>query len=466
MKPLFTLLGLSMAWSIQAQTTEEWQQIGDELTISTTTTDYIALEFDQFGTAYYAYSNNASNSSLNVYKMDGSWTQVGPSDITSGAFIRNKALTFDTLGVPIVAITDGTNNLSVLKFNGTNWDTLGVDGFAGTDGTNYRVSMTMDSVTNQPVVAYRDDVSNKLCIQTFNGTNWNYLNGGQNISVGAASLIDITVDYANRKLVAYAEGAKADTAVVLMTYDGATQWQAASGTDSVASVAPVKNLEIDGSDAYPTIGYISASDDSIYYHRLQGFPTWAQYATPIGYADFYTDIAVKRSKFMTSNIYPGAHFAYADPEAVYGITTKKAKDQDFSTTGTVQAEILGAAGFDSNTPYDVTFGIDQDDSLYVAFGSPVTAIKVYKLRTVSTASISQANKANLQIFPNPSNGLVTISTDLQEAKLKVIDTSGKTLYRSTINGNSTIDLSDLSNGLYFIQITQNAKVITKRIIIE
>lgn len=466
MKTTITLLFFAFGLTLTAQTIQEWQQIGDELIVPTTTDEYVALEFDQFGTAYYAYSNNSSNSSLNVYKMDGSWTQVGPSDITSGAFIRNKAIAFDTLGVPAVAITDGTGNLSVLKFNGANWDTLGIAGFANTDGTNYRISMTMDSVTNQPVVAYRDNASNKLCVQSFDGNNWDYLNGGQDISAGSASLIDITVSYSNTKLVAYAEGAKADTAVVLMTYTGATLWDACdgSGTDSIASNSSVKNLEIDYSDGFAAIAYINATDDSIYYNRLQGFPTWAEFGGAIGYADFYTDIAVQRSNQQTSSINPGAYFAYADPEEVYGITAKKVADGGFTSSNTAQT--LGDAGFDSNTPYDVALGIDQHDSLYVAFGSPVVGIKVYKYRTISSASLEQEKSADFQVFPNPTNGIVNIKSSLKTAQLKVIDISGKTQLTTVVNGNTKIDLSDLNKGLYFMQITDNDKVFTKRIIVQ
>ncbi|MEX2483290.1 MAG: T9SS type A sorting domain-containing protein [Brumimicrobium sp.] len=468
MKTTITLLFFALCFSLTAQVTHEWQQIGDDLIVTTTTDEYVALEFDQFGTAYYAYSNNSSNSSLNVYKMDGSWTQVGPSDITTGAFIRNKAITFDTLGVPIVGITDGTGNLSVLKFNGGNWDTLGITGFANTDGTNYRISMTMDSVTNQPVVAYRDNTSNKLCVQSFDGNNWNYLNGGQDISAGSASLIDITVNYANTKLVAYAEGAKADTAVVLMTYTGATLWDACdgNGTDSIASNSSVKNLEIDYSDGYAAIAYINANNDSIYYNRLQGFPTWAEFTNPIGYADFYTDIAIKRSNHLTSETFPGAHFAFADAEEVYGVTVKKVRDGNFQTGGSNMAQTLGNAGFDSNTPYDVALGIDQHDSLYVAFGSPVVGIKVYKYRTISTTSQKQEKSMDFQVFPNPSNGMVDIKSSSKNTQLKVVDVSGKTHFTTTINGNTKIDLSNLNSGLYFMQITESDNVFTKRLIIQ
>ncbi|MFT5725722.1 MAG: hypothetical protein ACI9JN_002849 [Bacteroidia bacterium] len=77
--------------------------------------------------------------------------------------------------------------------------------------------------------------------------------------------------------------------------------------------------------------------------------------------------------------------------------------------------------------------------------------------------------SNLDVFPNPSNGLVTLrfkSTNGNESSLSVIDTKGSVVYGATLTGVGTqihaLDLSDLSAGLYLLKINNQAK----RLLIE
>jgi hypothetical protein len=71
-------------------------------------------------------------------------------------------------------------------------------------------------------------------------------------------------------------------------------------------------------------------------------------------------------------------------------------------------------------------------------------------------SATQSIDASLNVFPNPSNGLFTITGIEQNANISIYNTLGvliKTLQTEKIN--TEIDLSDYSNGIYFIKLKNN-----------
>jgi hypothetical protein len=76
---------------------------------------------------------------------------------------------------------------------------------------------------------------------------------------------------------------------------------------------------------------------------------------------------------------------------------------------------------------------------------------------------------NVNIFPNPSNGLFNISKSntIEISKIKVFDTNAKLLKEIVTNidnQNNAIDLSELSKGIYFIEISNKDDKTVKKII--
>jgi arginine repressor len=84
--------------------------------------------------------------------------------------------------------------------------------------------------------------------------------------------------------------------------------------------------------------------------------------------------------------------------------------------------------------------------------------------------ISEFNisKALLKVFPNPTNGLFTISLtnmDEEKAKLSVQNILGKTVYTTNTITNREINLQHLVNGTYFLQVQMGGENYTQKIII-
>jgi hypothetical protein len=82
------------------------------------------------------------------------------------------------------------------------------------------------------------------------------------------------------------------------------------------------------------------------------------------------------------------------------------------------------------------------------------------------------DKDNITISPIPSNGKIKITgsyIDLANANIVVVDQSGKEVYRLlNKDGNNVLelDLHFLQNGVYYIKINSQNKVITKKIVIN
>jgi hypothetical protein len=79
--------------------------------------------------------------------------------------------------------------------------------------------------------------------------------------------------------------------------------------------------------------------------------------------------------------------------------------------------------------------------------------------------------AGIQVYPSIGKGTVYINgtqENIANADIVVIDGSGRPVHRlhNGANTNITLDLNNLANGFYFIQIHSKAKTIVQKIIIN
>lgn len=74
--------------------------------------------------------------------------------------------------------------------------------------------------------------------------------------------------------------------------------------------------------------------------------------------------------------------------------------------------------------------------------------------TCKTTGLNTFNEENISIYPNPSNEIINFNINLTEYEVNFIDITGKVIINS-IN-KSKIDVSDLQEGIYTIQIKNNS----------
>jgi len=68
----------------------------------------------------------------------------------------------------------------------------------------------------------------------------------------------------------------------------------------------------------------------------------------------------------------------------------------------------------------------------------------------------------LDIFPNPTSGIINISGLSEPAELKVYSIQGQ-LLKSAAQVQNTVDISDLPAGVYFLNISTGDKTFLKKI---
>jgi hypothetical protein len=109
-----------------------------------------------------------------------------------------------------------------------------------------------------------------------------------------------------------------------------------------------------------------------------------------------------------------------------------------------------------------------------AYGSGET--EDYYITLVDAISTGKEldNSSNFQIFPNPSNGIVTIDFREKLSKtfqIKVLNAEGQLVYseaESNFKGSykNTLDFSNFSKGIYFVQFVTDNKVLSKKMILQ
>lgn len=97
--------------------------------------------------------------------------------------------------------------------------------------------------------------------------------------------------------------------------------------------------------------------------------------------------------------------------------------------------------------------IPNTASIYFDF-NPAIVTNTFSTEFVMTMGISEFSNDTFSAYPNPSNGRVTLSSKNNTLinSVTINDISGKTVQQSTISSATAIlDLSHLSNGIYFLK---------------
>jgi hypothetical protein len=97
--------------------------------------------------------------------------------------------------------------------------------------------------------------------------------------------------------------------------------------------------------------------------------------------------------------------------------------------------------------------IHNTAAIYFDYNAAVLTNTV--LNTIQTAtSVKELNISSFVVYPNPSNGLVTVSSTDMISKVVVMNILGEVVKSITADSKQiTVDITDLKSNVYFLQIT-------------
>lgn len=111
--------------------------------------------------------------------------------------------------------------------------------------------------------------------------------------------------------------------------------------------------------------------------------------------------------------------------------------------------------------------IPNTASIYFDF-NPAIVTNTYTTEFVNALSTDTFDQNAFTLYPNPTSGMVTIAlkdTSVTIDTLHVIDVSGKTVLRKTVNDSkAVVDLTALANGMYFIQLKAGQQEKTVKVV--
>ncbi len=149
------------------------------------------------------------------------------------------------------------------------------------------------------------------------------------------------------------------------------------------------------------------------------------------------------------------------------------------TTGTDCNNCVGAQWTGTNTTFNTySYGLTALNAetniifriVFISDGSVNqlgAKVDDFVINGVLSSESFEANQ--IAVFPNPSNGIFNIAFgNLDPNKIEVYDISGKLILQKNklqvSDNQANIDLSNASNGVYFVKISTENNTITKRII--
>lgn len=183
---------------------------------------------------------------------------------------------------------------------------------------------------------------------------------------------------------------------------------------------------------------------------------------------------------MSDTLFTGGTANIAPDFWVYAKNLTNGHDTLKNLSVGTAAEFVSAWATMSSTVIEGKNGIDYE--LPVVYGVPTASdldpINYYYMQgtgftnaclsPVSTNEL-EVQAANIKVYPNPTNGLlnVDLNTLTEDVNIDVFNIVGQQV-QSIQNARNltTLDLSNVSNGVYFVRISNDEAVISKKVIVS
>ena len=404
----------------------EWSDVGEIGKLGSV--PKIAVDAQNSVFVSFNDANENNRYYLNRYK-NGNWETMGVSYISSGGGSWAR-LALDSKGVPYVSWVDffAGQKMYVSKLVGEIWLAIGDEPVSHENLISKNCQDLAIDADGNVYIAYCVKGTDQLAVYRHNGSEWELL--GDNIADGTVKGIDVAIDSEQNFYVAYADGGSEDK-VSVVKYNG-TEWSYVGQrgfTESKTDSYMAMTLHNDS----PCVVYTDVamgSKASAKYYKISNYlyPPLGLAARVIGGDDVELTWQAPLAEPTKYNIYRN--------DALVGNTAQVSYIDEDLESGT----------------YNYAVSAVYED------GESEKATATVNL----TVSISENNEIAFMMYPNPAENYVTIES-AKAADVKIYSISGQMLSQQNISeGTSTIDLSDLNAGIYFVSVNGTMVKVVKK----
>jgi hypothetical protein len=374
--------------------------------------------------------DNGTNSGMvRVYKFDnGMWMQIGSDikgdsswDYSGWSLSLSNDGNIIAIGAPQVNnLNDDGGKVKILKNINNNWIQLGNDlEGAADDEFGWSVSLSNDGNTVAVGARRNHDggvEKGKVQIFNYNGTSW--IQKGQNLYG-----LDYIESFGNS---------------VSLSDDGNTVAIGAPYWISQEKIGTVYVYQFDG------VNWVQKGMD------INGQEQSDRFGYSVSLSSNGNLLAIGAPKLLTTS---GAEAGFSQ---VYKYSA--AQWEQIGTT-------INGEGLDNFLGYSVSLSKNGE---IVAVSEPrnddngensgqITVFSITDLLSINSPSFSNT----IKLYPNPTENLLHIQSDKYIENIKIYSLQGQQIKEGS---NTTIDVSALSKGLYFVQVSINGETLTKKFI--
>ena len=249
--------------TVQKYASGSWQALGGLGAASLSTATELSLAIASDDTPYISYKT-ADLNAVFARKFNGSsWVAVTTSgDLTiPGGTTQDNKLAFNSNNVLYVAHAENPANggkATVLKLSGGEWINVGNPSFSA--GAATYINLAIPSVgpdTGKPYIAYRDAAYDQITVMKFDGTNWVNV-GNPGFSYGSSpSAISLAIKNDGTPYVTYSPGGSGVLSVLMKFDKNSNSWLNVGGGSFINVPTNYNSLAIPQSGPNAGMPYIA-----------------------------------------------------------------------------------------------------------------------------------------------------------------------------------------------------------------